>query len=501
MQYALTVLGCFCLLISPTAFAQEATDAKSVGLINVLPLYQDDPDAGANIKGTIILPRLRVNGEETSLLGGKIHIDLTEGINSCHVTEANLIPRTTISGMDEGFNPDAATKLNAILANVQAGVDSGKIPGVVMRVDLGGKSWRAITGKSRMNTDDKRVYSDYFRIGSISKTFTAAAVLLLYQQGKVDLEDTMEKWFADESWYSQMPNGDKITLRYLLRHQSGLFNYVKIPEIQEAMLNDPTRVYSPEELLILSFNGKPDGDFEPGAKIEYSNTNFIIAGLLIEKITGQSAEKFIRDNLLKPFNMYNTMLGTDPGVPYYYSHGYLDADGNNNDETVSWKDVSYLDPSIAWTSGSVISNIDDLTMGFKCQVSRAEDCPAILFSEETLAERMDYVANVENGFNVNFGLGLLNICGFSYHVGAINGYETAVFYNPSMLDYGEVMITMSLNMYPNPSTYSVSNLALEVITTLSPTQCDSSVATTARTGQRISLTDSILGLKPGQFGF
>lgn len=451
-----------CLLLSATAVAQNNVMTSH---INILPLYQEDPtDANA---GTIVLPRLRLKGEESGLLGGKIHLNFSNGTFS--ISDSSPMTRTTMPTIDEGFDPTAATALDNILAKVQQRIDDGFLPGMVIRVEIDGKSWRATVGNARMSTQTKRVYDDHFRIGSISKVFTSTALLLLYQEGRVGLDDTMEQWFSNEPWYSQMPNGDKITVRHLLRHQSGLYNYVRLESVQNGMLNERTKHYSPEDLLALSFANPVDFD-EPGSEVKYSNIGAILIGLLIEKITGESAEKVIRDTVFEPLGLFHTMFGSDPGMPYYYTHGYIDGDTTTPD-VVEWTNSTFLDPSVAWTSGAIISNIDDLHTGIKCQLSRSPSCPTQLLSEETLAEKLDYVPTVLDGFNVKFGLGVLNVCNFHYHPGGIQGYEALAFYHPNVPNYGEVMISLSLNRYPTPDAYNGAATILDIIFALFPEQC------------------------------
>jgi D-alanyl-D-alanine carboxypeptidase len=147
----------------------------------------------------------------------------------------------------------------------------------------------------------------YSRIGSETKTFTVTGVLQLVDQGKLGLDDPIAKYIDG------VPEGDKITLRQLARMQSGLFNYSSSPAFQQAMFADPRHAFTPQELLNFAF-AQPN-EFPPGEGFQYCNTNTILLGLVVEKVSGQPLHDYIRDHILTPLGMSHTSFPTTNAFP------------------------------------------------------------------------------------------------------------------------------------------------------------------------------------------
>ena len=126
----------------------------------------------------------------------------------------------------------------------------------------------------------------HFRIASITKTMTSAVILQLAQEGKLALDDPVSKYIPD------VPDGDNITLAQLLEMRSGLYSFTDDPAISEAMDDDPTRVWTPQELLDIAFAQPPM--FAPGADYYYSNTNYVLLGLIIEQLEGRPLADVVR---------------------------------------------------------------------------------------------------------------------------------------------------------------------------------------------------------------
>ena len=188
----------------------------------------------------------------------------------------------------------------------------GVIPGAVVLIEKGGEGrWLQAFGTSTEGVPVKT--DDYFRVGSNTKTMTATVILQLMQEGKLKLDDPVSKY------YSGVPNGDTITIAQLLGMRSGLPNYTYDP----AFVKQPQKVWKPEELLALSF-AKPV-DFAPGAQFEYSNANYIVLGLIIEKLTGMSAPDAFQKRIFEPLGLKHTSLPalTDNKIPDPHAHGYM----------------------------------------------------------------------------------------------------------------------------------------------------------------------------------
>jgi len=186
-------------------------------------------------------------------------------------------------------------------------------------------------------------------IGSITKTFTAVVVMQLVEEGKLSLDDTVNTWFPEQ------PDRDKITVRMLLSHTSGLADYQKLFELDPEKF---TWEWTPEELIAVANQAGPVG--EPGSSIaHYSSTNYIMLGRIIEKVTGNSWEHEIESRIIQPLNLKDTRCVTDGNrkdvtVPVYLktSDGYM-----NLLEDPFYSQVS---SSVGWAAGGIASSTSDL---------------------------------------------------------------------------------------------------------------------------------------------
>jgi hypothetical protein len=146
---------------------------------------------------------------------------------------------------------------------------------------------------------------------------TAVVILQLAQEGKIDLDDPVSKYIPG------VPNGDDIAISQLLKMRSGLYNYTDAPELSVSLDHNPTKAWTPEELLAIAFNRPPL--FPPGTKFDYCNTNYALLGLIVEKLEGAPLAKVFQDRLFGPLGMKRTLLpaNTSNAIPEPYSHGYL----------------------------------------------------------------------------------------------------------------------------------------------------------------------------------
>jgi D-alanyl-D-alanine carboxypeptidase len=149
----------------------------------------------------------------------------------------------------------------------------------------------------------------HFRIASNTKTMTAAVIALLAQDGKLRFDDPVSKYVQG------VTNGDAITISALLKMRSGLPNYTAAPELVDSLDHDPTRVWTPEELLAIAFKHPPL--FAPGEEYDYCNTNYVLLGLIAEKLEGAKLAQIFQDRLFGPLGMKHTLLpaGTSNTIP------------------------------------------------------------------------------------------------------------------------------------------------------------------------------------------
>src|SRR5205814_4843814 len=172
-------------------------------------------------------------------------------------------------------------------------------------------------GTTQLGTTSPPHADTHFRIASNTKSMTAAVIVQLAQEGKLSLDDPVSKYVDG------VPNGDNITINELLKMRSGLYNYTSAPELAESLDHDPTRVWTPEELLAIAFERPPL--FAPGKEYDYCNTNYVLLGLIAEKLEGAPSAQVFQDRWFGPLRMKHTLLpaSTSNTIPEPYSHGYL----------------------------------------------------------------------------------------------------------------------------------------------------------------------------------
>jgi D-alanyl-D-alanine carboxypeptidase len=211
--------------------------------------------------------------------------------------------------------------------------------------------WRGSSGVADLESRREVDPDGWFRIGSVTKTFTAAVVLSLVADGLVDLDHTCEHWLP-----GLVPSGDGITVRQLLNHTSGLYNYTDDLPDPAGILRDRFEHWEPQRALVLAFAHEPL--FAPGVDWSYSNTNYTLLGLVIEAATGSSYAEGLRARVLEPLDLRQTIIpGDDAQLPEPHAHGYLVVD----DRLV---DLAELNASQAWAAGELVSTAADLNKFF-----------------------------------------------------------------------------------------------------------------------------------------
>jgi D-alanyl-D-alanine carboxypeptidase len=250
------------------------------------------------------------------------------------------------------------------------------------------------------------------RIGSVTKTFTVTAVLQLVDGGRVGLDDPISKYKAG------VPEGDRITIRQLAGMRSGLFSYTDDAGFQEALLSNPHRSFSPEQLLQYAFSHPPH--FEPGTGFEYSNTNTVLLGQVVETVAGVSLADYLHQHILAPLHLDHTALPRGSELPDPHAHDYTErvSPGQPVDAT-DW------DPSWAGAAGAMFSNLDDL------HVWAAALATGRLLSPSSQAQRHHTVPFVGGPPGSSYGLGVIDFSGWIGHGGNLPGYTSLVVYLPA----------------------------------------------------------------------
>jgi D-alanyl-D-alanine carboxypeptidase len=226
-------------------------------------------------------------------------------------------------------------------------------PGAIALVRDGDRTVRLTSGYADLKTKRPMRATDRFRAGSATKAFVATVVLQLVGEGKLTLGDTVERWLP-----GVVPNGARITVRQLLNHTSGLFDYAEDDRVLGHKLSRiPTRVWAPRELIAIGTSHAPL--FAPGARWAYSNTNYFLLGLIVEKTTGQPLAAQLRKRIFAPLHLRGTSFDTKPRIAGRYAHGYERVGGSG------LQDVGRISPSLYWAAGAIVSTADDLARFFR----------------------------------------------------------------------------------------------------------------------------------------
>ncbi|OPD53011.1 serine hydrolase domain-containing protein [Bacillus thuringiensis] len=286
--------------------------------------------------------------------------------------------------------------------------------GILAKASNNGKTSSYTAGVADLSTK-KPVKSDYrFRIGSVTKTFTATTVLQLVGENRVQLDDSIEKWLPGLIQGNGY-DGNQITIRQLLNHTSGIAEYLKS---KDADIMNSKKTYTAEEIVKIGLSLPPD--FSPGKDWLYSNTGYVILGMLIEKITGNSYAEEIEKRIIEPLDLSNTFLpGNSPVIPgKNHARGYVKMEG-----TGELKDITHYNPSLANAAGDMISNADDLNKFFSSLLGGK------LLKERELKEMLTTVPIEGKGVGDAYGLGIYetklpNGVSVWGHGGSIPGFMT-----------------------------------------------------------------------------
>jgi D-alanyl-D-alanine carboxypeptidase len=254
--------------------------------------------------------------------------------------------------------------------------DNG-IPGAIVLVRSPEKGdWTATFGVAGIGTDTPPSADDHVRIGSITKMMTATVILQLQQEGKLAITDKIARYLAG------VPNGEDITLHQLAEMRSGLYSYTSDPAFAATLERHPETVWAPQQLLDIAFAHPPN--FAPGSQYEYNNTNYVLLGLVIEKLTGMSASAAFQTRIFDPLGLRNTALpaATDSALTAPHPRGYMWGPNEAFEgplpeaqlQSALAGDLLPADhtddnPSWTWTAGAVISRAEDVADFTEAMVS------------------------------------------------------------------------------------------------------------------------------------
>jgi len=307
-----------------------------------------------------------------------------------------------------GFPEKTIKDLDNIIIS---GMQDQNLPGVTVGIWIPGEGEYVRTiGIANVKNGTHRKLSDRFRIGGITKTFTALRILQLNDEGRLSIDDTLSRYLPS------FPRAGSITIRNLLNMSSGIKDYVS-EKLLDEWYQKPLMRFSMENAMNIS--ARDSAEFIPaGEKVEYCNTNYSLLGLIIEQITGDTLAGEINENIFKPLGMKNSVYPEDKTLPGHL-RGYC-----RDKEKSEFADKTELNPQVLNAGGAIISDIYDLKRFAKALYNGE------LISEETHLEQIQTLQMEDQPQGIRYGLGIMQLGDFYGHSGTIFGFSTEMFYLP-----------------------------------------------------------------------
>lgn len=350
-----------------------------------------------------------------------------------------LIILLLVSGFAFGQSAELRQKLQTQLDEWHK---NGKFPGAVLGVcPADDKCFSLAVGVSDRTANTPMKPDSRMLAGSVGKTFAIATALQLVNENKINLEEKVSAYLGDLPWFGRMPNAQDVTVRQLMNHTSGLVRY----EFKDTFTNDlkktPLKSWTPAERLSYILGEKPP--FEAGKGWEYSDTNYIVLGMIIEKVTGKEFFDEADRRLIKKFKLKDTIPQKGilmKGVVQGYA-GANNIFGPNYEMISNGKFV--INPQLEWTGGGYASNSLDLARWAKLMYE------AKAFDQKMLDQMLVGVAAPMLGKETKYGLGVIirkTASGTSYgHSGFFPGYLTDMMYFPEYKTSVAIQVNTSVS--------------------------------------------------------
>jgi D-alanyl-D-alanine carboxypeptidase len=363
-------------------------------------------------------------------------------IASCSSTTEPTSVSPTTTTATSAATPAALKTIDpqAFQAVVETAAEQLKVPGAMVLLRTPQGDFSAAYGTTELGAQTPPTPDTHFRIASNTKTMTAALIVLLAQDGKLQFSDPVSTYVPD------VPNGENITVAQLLKMRSGLYGYSADPALAAAMDADPGKVWTPQEVLAIAFRHPPQ--FAPDASYEYSNTNYALLGLIAEKVGGRPLAQQFQDRLFGPVGLTQTSLpaADDTSIPAPYSHGYMyggsyyaladdpypaDMQAAAKAGTLQPIDYTNQNSSYATAAGGAISTADDLANWMKALVSgkvfNAD------YHQQWLTSLQAEDPDAPDGQKYGYGISYQRFgqkAAMYYHGGELPGFNSFMGYDP-----------------------------------------------------------------------
>ncbi|MFJ8415597.1 serine hydrolase domain-containing protein [Bacillus paramycoides] len=337
---------------------------------------------------------------------------LMAGSTLLYTTPTSIVKAEPTQNVSSSLQTSTQRDRNSVKQAMRDTLQLG-YPGILAKTSEGGKTWGYAAGIADLRTK-KPMKTDFrFRIGSVTKTFVATVLLQLAGENRLNLDDSIEKWLPGVIQGNGY-DGKQITIRQVLNHTSGIADYIQSKDFD---IMDTKKSYTAEEFVKMGISLPPD--FAPGKGWSYSNTGYVLLGILIEKVTGNSYAEEIEDRIIEPLDLSNTFLpGNSSVIPgTKHARGYVQPDGASE-----LKDVTYSNPGSS--DGEMISTADDLNKFFSYLLGGK------LLKEQQLKQMLTTVPTGREGMD-GYGLGIFetklpNGVSIWGHTGGALGFTTLV---------------------------------------------------------------------------
>ncbi|GFG51463.1 serine hydrolase [Mycolicibacterium agri] len=339
---------------------------------------------------------------------------------------------------------DLASRLDSAIT---ARIAQMGIPGAIVSLSIPGEiTYDKAFGVADTATGAPMTYDDFTRIGSVTKTFTGTAILQLVDAGKIRLSDPISQYVDG------VPNGDTITLDLLGRMRSGLPDYTETDAFLARAYGElPTSPdafsTTPRELIDAAF--EQPIEFPPGTQYKYSNTNTVLLGMVVEKVSGLALGDYFAQNIFGPLGLSATSYPPNGNMPAPFAHGYNKAPDGQIVDTTFWN------PSWADAAGKIVSNAADM------KTWAAALGKGTLLRPETQVQRVS--GGTEAAPDVDYDFAIFNTHGWLGHNGDIPGYATVVVYLPQR---DATLVVMANSDVPEP--HSAGQIAYDVTSIATP---------------------------------
>ncbi len=395
----------------------------------------------------------RVKAATAVLVAGTVALTGCTSSTTASTTASSSTSASAAAG--SGSASVSAGDQPAYVANVTDSVrktmQENKIPGAVVLIsspDQG--AWTGTFGTRTWGATEPMQATDHFRIGSNTKTMTSTVILQLAQEGKLSLDDPISKYIPN------VPGGDQITIANLSEMRSGLYSYSFDTTFNNTLDQEPQKNWTPQELVDIAFSHPVNGP--PGQEFDYSNTNIVLLGMVIEKLTGMTASQAFDERIFKPLGLKDTSLpeAWDSSIPEPHPQGYSFGSNTSTIQTYALSaddqtralagtllpnNETMANPSWAYTAGGAISTVEDMKTYVEAMVDGG------LLDAAMQKTRMDSIQSSGAGSTAGYGLGIAKFDKLYGHDGQIPGYMTFMGHDP---DSGlTIVIATNLATIPN----------------------------------------------------